>query len=205
MQHATLQLSSPQFYLHFSCAVVLSTALRNVGNVENPIYCLSPFHPTHTKVMKVMTRVRKLPCFADLGNLPKRRILCPKEMFANVLPLTYTFTYFDCPDRPGLHIDNSWLWSKILPNDSELIHWEVFFFQKILWCLSDLQHFTVPKHFSVHRDSKMFAKIGDLMSIIISSEKKLTFKILQRNLVLTDLPILLKNFKVSVEITMYSF
>ena len=51
----------------------------------------------------------------------------------------------------------------------------------------------------------MFAKIGDLMSIIISSEKKLTFKIVQRNLVLTDLPILLKNFKVSVEITMYSF
>ena len=74
---------------------MLSTALRNVGNVENPIYCLSPFHPTHTKVMKVMTRVRKLPCFADLGNLPKRRILCPKKMFTNVLPLTYTFTYFD--------------------------------------------------------------------------------------------------------------
>ena len=100
--HVTLQLSSPQPYLHFSRAVVLSTALRNVANVENPIYCLSPFHPTHTKVMKVMTRVRKLPCFADLGNLPKRRILCPKKMFTNVLPLTYTFTYFDCPDPAGV-------------------------------------------------------------------------------------------------------
>ena len=50
------------------------------------------------------------------------------------------------------------------------------FFQKILRCLSDhqyLQTFTAPEHFSVHRDSKMFAKIGDLTSSIISSEKNL--------------------------------
>ena len=35
------------------------------------------------------------------------------------------------------------------------------------------KHFTAPEHFSVHRDSKMFAKIGDLTSSIISSEKNL--------------------------------
>ena len=37
------------------------------------------------------------------------------------------------------------------------------------------KHFTAHEHFSVHRNSKMFAKIGDLTSSIISSEKKLTF------------------------------
>ena len=35
------------------------------------------------------------------------------------------------------------------------------------------KHFTALEHFSVHRDSKMFAKIGDLTSSIISFEKNL--------------------------------
>ena len=39
------------------------------------------------------------------------------------------------------------------------------------------KHFTAPEHFSVHRDSKMFAKIGDLTSSMISSEKNLLLPI----------------------------
>ena len=39
------------------------------------------------------------------------------------------------------------------------------------------KHFTAPEHFSVHRHSKMFAKIGNLTSSIISSEKNLPLHI----------------------------
>jgi hypothetical protein len=38
------------------------------------------------------------------------------------------------------------------------------------------KHFTAPEHFSVHRDSKMFAKYGDPTNNIISSEKNLPLR-----------------------------
>ena len=39
------------------------------------------------------------------------------------------------------------------------------------------KHFTAPVHFSVHRNSKMFAKYGDPTSNIISSEKNVPLKV----------------------------
>ena len=52
---------------------------------------------------------------------------------------------------------------------------KVSFFQKVHIMLLVFKHCTVPEHFSVHRDSKMLHKIGDLQSnkYVISSEKNL--------------------------------
>ena len=64
------------------------------------------------------------------------------------------------------------------------------FFQKIA---NICKHFTAPEHFSVHRDSKMFAKYGDPTNNIISSEKNLPLPAFQNLelsmiLILTDAP-----------------
>ena len=61
-------------------------------------------------------------------------------------------------------------------NKGTYMHKGKFFFRRYYGACQlaiNCKHFTAPEHFSVHRNSKMFAKIGDLTSTVISSEKNL--------------------------------
>ena len=69
--------------------------------------------------------------------------------------------------------------AKIIPKDPKSrpnFQWKFWYYYVAHQISSFCKHFTVSEHFSVHRDSKMFAKIGDLTRNILSSEKNLPLK-----------------------------